>query len=109
MPGCKQVYIASNNLSQSYLEDKEFFSDKYSALKKNETLFYIETGYFKEEENKLVIFLNFDSLKSGVTLKKSQVINSGRIINDSPILDVYNEEKKVSMAAIYLLVGQDLN
>jgi len=87
------MYIVSNELSNSYLENKYFFDDKYSSLKKGDTLFYIETGYFKKKEEKLIVFLNFDSLTSGITLDKIELVFNKKSFSNATPIDKYKEDK----------------
>ena len=90
--GCKQVYIVSNELSKSYLENREFFNDDYLDLKKDKTLFYLETGYFKNKEEKLIVFLSFDSLISGVTLNEVEIISGEKSVYSTQPIDAYKEK-----------------
>ena len=101
--GCLPTYIVSNELSDRYIESGDFFDPQFTALRQNDVLFYIWTGYYNKDERKLIVFLRFDvNGAEGVLLKAAVLQSKGETIARSVVTDSsQGREKKVAALSLF--------
>ena len=104
--GCVQVYIVKNELSESYSEQRNFFSDEYSELKSGSALFYIRIGYYEKESGELIIFLYHDTLTSKeINLTHSELLSNNSLVSKIQNVNNLFVEKKEEIKGVTYFQG----